>query len=300
MKTSTRREFMAIALAGLVLKRGLAIDSIVGGVRLGGQSYSFRELTRPVSAGSGVPAVNAVEAVNTVIKAFVEVGLGDCELWAPQVEPQIARDELRAWRLKTPLDFFRDIKRRFDAAGVTIFAYNYSFSENFSDEEIDRGFEMARALGAEIITASTTLRAAARVVPFAAKHRMVVAMHGHSNTTDPNEFATPESFAAAMKMSPFFKVNLDIGHFTAANYDPVAYIRENHASITNIHLKDRRRNQGDNVPWGQGDVPIREVLQLLKKERWPIRAHVEYEYRGLRSPIEEVKTCVAYAKQALA
>ena len=30
--------------------------------------------------------------------------------------------------------------------------------------------------------------------------------------------------------------------------------------------KDRKKNQGDNVPWGEGDTPIRDVLQLLKKE----------------------------------
>ena len=81
---------------------------------------------------------------------------------------------------------------------------------------------------------------------------MVVGLHGHSNVEDPNEFATPESFAAAMKMSKYFKVNLDIGHFTAANYDAVAYIREHHADITNLHLKDRKKNQGDNTPWGAG------------------------------------------------
>jgi len=128
----------------------------------------------------------------------------------------------------------------------------------------------------------------------------VVAMHGHSRVDDPNEFATPESFAAAMKMSPFFKVNLDIGHFTAGNYDAIAYIREHHANITNLHLKDRKRNQGDNVPWGEGDTPIRQTLQLLKKERWPIRAYIEYEYRGAGSPVEEVKKCYAFAQQALA
>jgi len=141
---------------------------------------------------------------------------------------------------------------------------------------------------------------ARRVAPMADKHKITVAMHGHSNVSDPNEFATPDSFAAAMKMSKYFKVNLDIGHFTAANYDPVAYIREHHASITNLHLKDRKKNQGDNLPWGQGDTPIREVLQLLKRERWPIPADIEYEYRGRGTPVEEVAKCVAYAKQALA
>jgi len=101
-------------------------------------------------------------------------------------------------------------------------------------------------------------------------------------------------------MSKYFKINLDIGHFTAANFDPVAYIREHHASITNLHLKDRRKNQGANVPWGEGDTPIREVLQLLKKERWPIPALVEYEYPGKSTPIEESKTCLAYAQRMLA
>ena len=55
----------------------------------------------------------------------------------------------------------------------------------------DRGFDAAKALGAEVITASTTLRLARRLVPFAEKHGMPVAMHNHSNLKDPNEFATP-------------------------------------------------------------------------------------------------------------
>ena len=117
---------------------------------------------------------------------------------------------------------------------------------------------------------------------------MVVAMHGHSDTSKPGEFATPESFAEAMRMSRYFKVNLDIGHFTAANFDAMQYMREHHDAITNLHLKDRKTHQGDNVPWGTGDTPIRDVLQLLKQERWPIRAYIEvraprHRYAGRRS-----------------
>ena len=309
----TRRQFGALALAGLAAPRLAAagFDSRVNGVRLGAQSYSFRDLPRGAAG----------DMVDAVVKAFKDVGLEECELWSPQIEPQFGppgggrgatvtpevqqarakgREDLRAWRLKTPLDHFQQIKTKFAAAGVAIYAYNYSFNDSFTDAEIDRGFEQAKALGAEIITASTTISMSKRVGPFAEKHKMVVAMHGHSNATDPNEFATPESFAAALKMSKYFKINLDIGHFTAANYDPVAYLKAHYADITNLHLKDRKKNQGDNTPWGQGDTPIREVLQLLKKEKWPIRAYVEYQYRGEASSIEEVKKCFAYAKQALA
>lgn len=303
----TRREFGAQAIGAFALPRTLlaAIDSKVGGVRLGVQTYSFRELPRPEGA----------DLVDVIVKAMSECGLGECELFAPHLEPrpafrgrpapdspeaQKARADLRAWRLETPLDHFRTLRKKFETAGISIFAYNYSFNQGFSDEEIDRGFEIARTLGAGVITASTTLPVAKRVVPFAEKHKLVVAMHNHSRLDDPNEFATPESFAAAMKMSKYFKVNLDIGHFTAANFDAVAFIREHHANITNLHLKDRKKNQGDNTPWGEGETPIREALQLLTRERWPIPAYIEYEYRGAGTPIDEVKKCYAYAKQALA
>jgi len=286
----SRREFGKLTLAALTGPRLAAAGLDSRGVRLGVQTYSFRDLPRQPGG----------DAVDTIVKAMTECGLGECELFAPQVEPQLpAREDLRTWRVETPLEHFLDIRKKFGAAGISIYAYNYSFNASFTDREIDRGFEMTRALGAGIITASTTLDVAARVAQFAEKHRMVVAMHGHSRVA-PNEFAAPESFAAAMRMSRYFKVNLDIGHFTAANYDPVGYLREQHQNITNLHLKDRKRNQGDNTIWGQGDTPIRGVLQLLKRERWPIPAYIEYEYRGEGTPIDEVKTCYAYAKAALA
>ena len=302
MTTLTRREFGVLALGALALPR-LTAAQTVSGVRLGVQTYSFRELLR-------TPGGDASAAI---IGAMQSLGLTECELWSPQIEPAAAggrgrtpeqvreaREALRTWRIQTPLDHFRGIRNAFAKAGASIYAFNYSFGNDFSDEEINRGFEIARALGAEIITASTTLSVARRVAPFAEKHKMAVAMHNHSNTKDPNEFATPESFAAAMALSKYFKVNLDIGHFTAANYDPVAYMREHHASITNLHLKDRRKDQGDNTPWGTGDTRIREVLALMKREKWPIRAYIEYEYRGTEGAVAEVKKCFDYAKSALA
>jgi len=299
----TRREFGALTLSSLALPSVLRAQT-VSGVRLGVQTYSFRELTRPPGG----------DLVDPIIAAMKECGLTECELWAPQIEPpssfgrgrptpeqaQQAREAAKTWRLETPLDHFRTIRKRFESAGMTIYAFNYSPNNSFTDAEIDRGFEMAKGLGAEIITASATIEAARRMAPFAAKHQMPVAMHNHSNVTDPNEFATLESLATALTLSPLFRINLDIGHFTAANYNAVAYIREHHARITNLHLKDRKKEQGPNTAWGTGDTPIRQVLQLLKQERWPIRAYIEYEHNGEAGPVDEVKKCFAFAKSALA
>jgi sugar phosphate isomerase/epimerase len=285
----TRREFAALALSACAWPKLLA--QTVGGVRLGAQTYSFRDLPRPPGG----------DMTDVMIQALSACGIRECELWSPMIEPaKVPREELRRWRIETPLDHFTAIRRKFNDANIAIRAFNYSFNDTFTEPEIDRGFELARALGSEWITASSTLSSAKRVVPFAEKHKMVVAMHNHSNVKDPNEFATPESFAAALALSKYFRINLDVGHFTAANFDAVPYIREHHANIMNLHIKDRRRDQGPNVEWGTGQAPIREVLQLLKQNKWPIAAYLEYEYKGAGTPVDEVKKGLDFVRAALA
>lgn len=306
----SRRDFGRLALAGLPLSIVFAQGgSKVGGVRIGVQSYSFRTLS-----------------LDDALKAMKEIGIGECELFSGHVEPRPAapagprpagpppaggptpemraamqqrQEELRKWRLTVPLDHFKDVRRKFDAAGVKLQAYNLSFNDRFSDEEIDRGFQMAQALGVKLITASSTLSSAKRVAPFADKYKITVAMHNHANLTDPNEFAKPESFAAAMAMSKNFGINLDIGHFVAAGYDPIDYIEKHHSRITSLHIKDRKKENGPNTPWGEGDTPIRQVLQLLKTKKYDIPANIEYEYRG-EDPVVEVRKCFEYMKAALA
>jgi sugar phosphate isomerase/epimerase len=302
-----RREFGKLSLAGLPLAGALVkageIDSKIDGVRLGVQSYSFRDLS-----------------LDDAIKAMVADGLGECELFSPHIEgghpdqPPMAgfrrmmepgtraaaREELRKWRLSVPMDYYQGIRQKFSDAGVRLYAYNYSFQKDFTDEEIDRGFEAAKALGVGIITASTTVSMAKRVVPFADKHKLIVAMHGHSDLKDPEQFAKPESFAAALAMSKRYRVNLDIGHFTAANFDAVDYIEKNHAEIVLLHLKDRKKNEGQNTVWGEGDTPIKQVLLLLKEKKWNIPAYIEYEYKGAGNSQEEVLKCFDYAKKVLA
>ena len=282
----SRRTFSQMALAGIASGPLLAqkkIDSTIGGVLLGAQSYSFRE-----------------KPLDGVIQAMTEIGLGECELYSPHVEPRLSREELRKWRMSVSLEELRRVRKKFDDAGINLYAYNLSFNDGFTDDEIDRGFEMAQTLGVEMITASSTVTAAERIAPIADRHRMMVAFHGHSDVKDPNQFAKPESFAAALMMSRYFAINLDIGHFTAANYDPVEYIRANHEKIFVLHLKDRKRDQGANTVWGEGDTPIRGVLELLKREKYPMRALIEYEYRGAADSTAEVQKCLEFCKAALA
>jgi len=278
----TRRELgglIGAAALGAAHARAAKIDSTVRGVTIGAQSYSFRD--RPLDAA---------------IDAMKETGCGLCELYQGHIEPK-DKTALAAWRKNPPIDELHAVRKRFDDAGINLYALNYSFRADWSDEETAKGFEIAKALGVKYITASANPSNAARIDKYAQQSKMIVAMHNHSNLR-PNEFAREEDFAEAMKGTKNIKINFDIGHFTAANFDAVAFIEKHHQDIITLHIKDRKKNQGKNVPFGEGDTPIKQVLQLLRDKKYKIPANIEFEYEG--DPVVEVKKCVAYCKAALA
>jgi len=284
----TRRDIGRLALASWPLARALAKpDSRVNGVLIGAQSYSFRD--RPLDAA---------------IQGFIDVGLSGCELSMGHVEPEFphspeGRAALRKWRLTVPLEDIRAMRRKFDEAGIELSAYAYNMRDDFTDQEIARGFDFAQALGVQAITTSATVSVTPRIAAQAEKYKIVVGMHGHSNIKNPNEYAKPETFVEAMKLSQYIAVNLDIGHFWAAGYDSVPFIEQHHARIVTLHIKDRKKDQGKNMPFGEGDTPIREVLQLLKRKKYPIPANIEYEYQG-GDTVAEVRKCYDYCRRALA
>lgn len=294
MRDLTRREWGLIVASGLAaapLRAAAAQDkgSTIAGVRIGAQSYSFRS-----------------QPLDQAIESMRGIGLSFCELWQGHIEtserinaPAGAdrREALREWRLSVPLDLFAEIRKQFAAAGVTLTAYNLSFQRDFTDAEIRRGFEMARALGVDVITASAHLSVIPRVDPIAQEFKIRVGVHNHSKIAK-DEFATPDDFATAMKSTRNIAVNLDIGHFTAANFDALEYLDAHHASIVSLHIKDRKRDQGPNVPFGEGDTPIGAVLQRLRDRKWDIPAQIEYEYKGADTNTE-VRRCLEYCRKVL-
>src|SRR5260370_34714358 len=147
-----------------------------------------------------------------------------------------AEEAMQKWRETVSMDVFKDVAKKWKDAGILLYAYNYSFRDNFSDREIERGFEMAKALGVKYITASSTVSVTKRVAPLAEKHKIMVAMHGHDNIDNPNEFATPETFEKAMAESKWIGINLDIGHFTAAGFEAVAFLEKHHYRLPTLHV----------------------------------------------------------------
>ncbi|WP_180539373.1 sugar phosphate isomerase/epimerase family protein [Nevskia soli] len=283
----TRRDFHRAAVGSLAALPALAqkgepvmpAEIAPAAVVIGVQTYSFRD-----------------RSLEDAIKAMNSIGLRECELFQGHIEPKLHGAELMKWRETASLGPLREVRVKLDAAGVELYAFNYSFRPDWTDRAIEHGFEMAKALGTDKITASSTVPTVDRIDKYARQYQIYVGMHGHSNPAA-GEFASPESFAAAMQgHSKYICVNLDIGHFTAAGYDAVDYLKQHHDRILTLHLKDRKKNDGDNVPFGEGDTPIRQVLLTLKQKGWSIPANIEYEYKGADT-VAEVRRCYEYCRK---
>jgi sugar phosphate isomerase/epimerase len=312
----SRRDFGKLVLAGLPLSMMLAKpDSKINGVQIGAITYSFR----------------TIPSAEDIIKAYVTIGLSEAEVMSQHVEQlagapvgnpfggggrgrgemtpeqkadaqkaaEARAEEMRKWRASASMDTFKDVRRKFTDAGIDLRLLTYNMNVNSTkDQDIEYGFEMAKALGVRGITTSTQVSMAKRTAPFADKYQIMLGFHGHDQVDRPDEVSTEETFKTVMAASKYHAANLDIGHYTAANGDPLDFIEKYHDRITNLHLKDRKKDHGANLPWGQGDTPIKPVLQLLKKNHYDFPANIEFEYEG--DPLVEVAKCLEYCRAALA
>ena len=220
-----------------------------------------------------------------------------------QAERKNATEALRKWRLSQSMNGFRDLRRKYNDAGVMIEVVKFDGVDGYSDDELDYAFQLARELGANVISCEIPVSTTKRVGAFAEKHKIMVGYHGHGNLTDPEAFGGLPSWERAFSFSKYNGANVDIGHFFAANgFSPAKWIQQNHGRVTHVHLKDRKANNGPNMPWGQGDTPIKEILQLMKKEKYTFQATIEMEHPIPQDStvLAELAKCVQYCRDVLA
>lgn len=214
-----------------------------------------------------------------------------------------AAEELSKWRLALSMDKIKAFRQKYEDAGVLIQIVKFDAINTFSDDIVDYCFTVAKTLGANAISCEIPLSETKRLGEFGTKHKMMIGYHGHTNITSPEAFGSPASWERSMEFSKYNGINLDLGHFVAGNsLSPVEYIKKHHDRITHIHIKDKKMHDGPNTPFGQGDTPIVEVLQLMKKEKWTFQGTIEYEYAtpADSTVLTEIGKCVEYCRKALA
>jgi len=236
-------------------------------------------------------------------------GGGRAPLTPEQVAAQAAaRQALTDWRAAATPATWQGVRKQFNDQGVDLQILCYNMGVNIADDEIDYAFRMAQAMGVRGISSSSTVSVARRVAPFAEKYKIMWGGHGHNNITDPEQFGTEESFEKIMEFGNYIGANLDVGHYNQTGADAVAFIQRHHDRITNVHIKDSTRPavtgtvSNTLTPWGEGDAPIGRVLLLMRKERYPFPANIEFEYQipPGSDAVTEVGKCLDFVKACLA
>jgi sugar phosphate isomerase/epimerase len=321
--TVSRRGFMggaaAIAASAMMSRYVLAgsggrsagkPNSNFNGVQIGAITYSYR----------GMPGT-----AEDLLKYLVKCGLSSVELMGEPAEEfagvptgggrpgrgreqmteeqrkarQQRQEELLNWRLSVSMDKYRALRKLYNEAGVNIHIVKFGSigDANMPDGEIDYYFNAAKALGAKGITRELSEEAARRLGPIADKHKIMIGFHNHTQMT-PKTYEGP-----ILSYGKYLGINFDVGHYVAGTSEsPIPIIEKYHDRILSLHLKDRKINNGENLPFGQGDTPVAMILQLMKKEKWTFPADIELEFKVPEDSdaVTEVAKCVQFCKESLA
>src|SRR5262245_23204326 len=290
-------------------------NSAIGGVNIGTITYSYRsmpdqsaEATLRYVVDSGI---SQIEMMNGPAESFAGApqggrggpGGGGRRGEPPTPEQQAAQREsaqrLKQWRTSASMDRFKQLRRMYNDAGVTIYAWK-ALNPNMSDEEFEYVFNVAEVLGCTHTTLElpTDVAQLKRIGAFAEKRKVYAAYHTH---TQGSMTAFDQAFAA----SKTNRANIDLGHYVAGTGEsPIPFLRKFHDRIASVHLKDRQTpaHGAGNLPWGTGDTPLKEILQVMKTEKYTFPAAIELEYDvpAGSDPVQEVRKCLDYARAALA
>ncbi len=284
------------------------------GVKLGAITYSWRSMSwdaKEILKFCKATGVTSLELMGSVAEDYAGIPPAPPRLRrGTKISPEertsyrknlaIANEERRKWRIAASMDKFIELRTMYEAAGIDIHIVKFA-PARWTDEEIDYAFNAAKALGAKGITNEIGLEAAEKLGKFADKHQLYAIFHNHLQPGEPGF-----NFDDYLAFSPMNMLNFDVGHYVGATgKHPNEIIEKYHDRIISLHLKDKTAKGKDpenkNMPWGTGDTPITEILQLIQENNWPIHCDVELEYEvpADSDAVKETAKCVAYCKAAL-
>lgn len=332
LNNTSRRSFLyqsSLASVGLLITGKSVLagnffqtrpNSLIQGVQIGAITYSFRSL--PGNPDQVLQYcidsnISAIELMGDAIEEYA--GKPTNPVKFPPRVPGQPRTELTneqkaqlkeyqqqvvAWREGVSMDKFKEIRKKYKRAGVTIYAFKpNAFNPDNTDGEIAYALEAAKALGAKSVTLElpTDPAHSKRLGELGEKHKIYIGYHAHLQATD-------TAWDLALSQSPYNSLNLDCGHYIAAGGNNtkeslLALIEAKHDRITSMHIKDRKNkiNGGKNMPWGEGDTPLKEILTLLKDKKYKIPATIELEYDipAGSDAVKETGKCLNYVRMLL-
>ena len=179
--------------------------------------------------------------------------------------------------------------------GITLVSYGVVTPH--TEEEWNRVFEFAKALGLRNVSSEPPLELLPLVDRLSRHYGVTVALHNHP---DPSLYANPATSQEACKpFGPHLGICADTGHFARSGHDPVRSLAQLQGRLLMCHFKDVDQTSlaGKDVVWGSGVGKATGLIAELRRQDFDGVVLMEYESHGPDRE-EELQRCVDFFHRA--
>lgn len=239
----------------------------------------------------------------------VRRGRGTPIPFTPEEEAQIAayEEELAAFRADpATMDKWAAAGKRFADAGIDIHMTKWTAGN--TDELLDYSFQAAKAMGAKGICTELSEESCTTLGAAADRNGMLAVFHQHAQYST----MTTDEIDRLLALSPANRLNWDCGHYYGYGFedstglDLIQFLDRYNEKIFTIHLKDKNSptnetEPGANQVWGQGETPLRQLLQHVR-DNYPdkyLDIELEYQIAPWSDAVKETAKCIRHAREIL-
>ena len=167
-------------------------------------------------------------------------------------------------------------------------------------DEVNRGFEYAKALGVRLLIANPKPELLPLVNQKVQEYGMPVAIHNHG--PEDKTYPTPQSVYEKVKeLDRRIGLCIDVGHTKRAGVDPSQAARQCADRLMDIHIKDiaTATPKAKELEIGRGILDIPEFLRTLDKIGYTGVVSFEFE-KDADDPLPGLAESVGYVRGVLA
>jgi sugar phosphate isomerase/epimerase len=280
----TRRRFLTLSAAAAAGATWIDVPQVLraagqadakdawGGFPVGVQSYSLRNFT-----------------LEEAIRHLQGMGVHYVELTSRHLPLDATDDQIAA------------VKKLLAAADIKISAHGVN--RFTADHEANkRIFEFAKRVGFKNISADPAPDSFESLDKLVAEYDIRIAIHNHGPTHRYNKVDSVKQAIAGHDKR--IGACVDCGHFLRSGEDPVKCVLELGDRVYGVHLKDEKEmntRESANVVIGKGHLDVVGLFKALRQVKFPADGALSLEYEANpQNPIEEMKACLAVAKEAIA
>lgn len=200
-------------------------------------------------------------------------------------------EQVRAWRTSVSLAGLEGLRRQLNDADIRIAAVSWT-DLAAADATVDHACRVAKAVGTRAIVTGFPLGGVERLARAAETHQMPIGL-------DSSGEVSLDQIEASLRAHAFVGAAVDIGDWIAErSATPITFLSRHASRVTHIYVRDRQRDHGPSMPFGDGDTPIGEILAAMRTGGWPFPAIVlpDYALPAGSTGLNELRKALDYCR----